>query len=800
MAEILSPGVFIEEVTTGGQIVEAVGTSTMAIPGFTLQGPVDEATLVTSPESFSRKFGGFTNDSLVPLSVSAFFANGGTRAYVVRIVPSDAVAATSAIPGAIEDESYGTGTGATPITLAYTTTYRPTAGSIVVSWTKAGTAVVAENPVFAPAEDGAALGPFTATLANTSITNDLVTLDWLQATVAKTATLNSSNVVGGADAANISSATLNRSTGVLVITFAGGNAPDTNSITVDYTPVGAAATVTDDGVGAFTAAGVAGTANYVSGALSITWTGATIVPYNGNAITVDYTGNQWNLTADNEGAWGNSLKLRVKGNDNFFVYGTSTTTDVGEWTKFDVLVFLKNADTELFELKETFEEVVFNDADDAMYFPDVLNDSSDLVTVTDLGFLDVPDTFKGIIRSAVSMGSPNGSLTTFTGTLANFPIVKTSLVVTYTQGAVVRTATTNSAGVISGTGIDSTKTNTVNFDTGAFTLNFSTAPDNLTTLTGTYVSYPETSEVDYLFEDGADGTVSSLGRTDITSPALQASKRGMYALDRIDEMMQLIIPDFAGDATIAGDQIDYCEDRRDVFAILSTPSGMDAQEAADYIRITLNRKSKYSAMYWPWIKVADPLRDNRSLTIPPLAHMAGIYSRTDNSRNVGKAPGGTVDGALRYLIGLETNPDKGDRDTVYQARVNPMINTPQTGMAVWGVRTMSADTNFRYVNATRLFMFVEKSVFNSTHHVIFENITTSLYTQIKTQLDSFLLNLFNTGHFAGSTPSQAFLVVVDSSNNPPEVVNSGQVVVDVGIAPNTPGEFLILKFSRKSLV
>ena len=289
---------------------------------------------------------------------------------------------------------------------------------------------------------------------------------------------------------------------------------------------------------------------------------------------------------------------------------------------------------------------------------------------------------------------------------------------------------------------------------------------------------------------------STFDRGQFTDPDLAASKLGMFALNRVDEVMQLIIPDFAGDITVAGDQLDYAEGRGDIFVILSTPKGMDGQDAADYQSITFGRKSKYAAMYWPWIDVTDPLNSQKTLTIPPHAHIAGVYARTDKNKNVGKAPGGTVDGALQFLSGLESNPDKGERDTVYPVRVNPLINTTQTGLAVWGVRTMSPTSDvLKYVNAVRLFQFVEKSVFNSTFGFVFESITPGLYTRIKTTIDGFLNNLFQSGYLAGSTPLQAYFVVCDHTNNPPEVVNQGQVIVDIGIAPNKPAEFIIFRFS-----
>ncbi len=389
----------------------------------------------------------------------------------------------------------------------------------------------------------------------------------------------------------------------------------------------------------------------------------------------------------------------------------------------------------------------------------------------------------------------------FTVTLAtptDTSIVKTSAVFSYTISAVVRTATANAAGTITGFGIDATKTNTINWTTGAVTLNYSTAPDNATTISVSYIETPATTTVNYDFTGGDDGDLSTISNVTVSNyAALKADKLGMYALDRVDENMQVIIPDFAGDTTVQGDMIDYAEARRDIFCILATPSGLSAQEAVDYQRITFNKKSKYAAMYWPWVKMADPQAASRQLLVPPVGHVAGIYARTDNTKNVGKAPGGTIDGALRGVVALELNPGKEEIDLVAPARINSLKNTPQTGMCVWGVRTMSASNDaFRYINAVRLFSFVEKSVFNSTHNYVFESINSNLYTNIKTQLNSFLLNLHNQGYFAGNTPSQSYVVKIDTDNNPPEVQEQGQVVCDVAIAPNKPGEFIRFRIAQ----
>ena len=806
MAEFLSPGVFIEEVQLAGQVVEAVGTSTMAIVGFTQQGVVEDPTVVTSAADYGRKFGGFTDstESLVPHSVSAFFQNGGARAYVVRVVPADAVKASGDIATTVSAENVGTGDGTSTQNITVTLVQEPVVpGTVVVSWNNPDTPVAGENPIFSPAENGAILGPFVATLASAPISSANVVIDWTDGVGAKTAFIDNLGVVGGVNAANVTLGTINRTTGLLTLTFT--VAPSVNTITVDYTIAAETTkTVTDDGAGAFSDAilgtTIVGTIDYVTGDLVMDWTvSAAGAPGSSIAIVSDYGHSQWGLESSNEGLFGNDLKLRLQGNTNFLTFGTQATANAGEYSKFDVTILQTDSVTGEDIIRETFEELVFDDALDAFYFPSVLNDSSDFVLVTDVGDLDIPASFKGIDRTAVVMGAGTGTLKVFPGTLANAPILKTSLEVNYTIGAAVITAVADVNGLITGASLDSTKTNSVNYTTGVFELNFVTAPDTATNVTADYISMPATTQFDYLFTGGSDGTLPLTG-TVVTSPALEANKKGMFALNSVDEVMTLVIPDFAGDPTTNGQMLDYVESRSDMFAILTTPAGINAQQAADYKRITFPRRSKYAAMYWPHIVVADPFTDGRTITIPPIAHVAGIYARTDATRNVGKAPGGTVDGGLRGLIGLETSPGQSDRDLVAPARVNSLISSPQTGLAVWGVRTISPNNDiFRYVHAVRLFQFVQKSIFNSTQGFLFENISTSLYTAIKTTVDGFLMNLFNTGHFAGASPDQAFFVIVDSTNNPPEVINAGQVVVDVGIAPNRPGEFIRFRFSQKTL-
>jgi hypothetical protein len=199
------------------------------------------------------------------------------------------------------------------------------------------------------------------------------------------------------------------------------------------------------------------------------------------------------------------------------------------------------------------------------------------------------------------------------------------------------------------------------------------------------------------------------------------------------------------------------------------------------------------ALYWPWVKIQDPTQNNQIRSINPVGHIAGVFARTIRNRNVGKAPGGITDGALLGVVGLTKKTTQGDRDTLYPNRVNPLIDTPQTGLAVWGVRTIDITGQFRFINARLLFRFVEKSLFNATHFAIFENNGSALWERLRLTCTGFLLDLQASGHFAGNKPSDAFFVICDSSNNNS---NSNATKIDIGIAPNKPGEFLIITLTQ----
>lgn len=852
MAENLSPGIFIEEVPSQVQIIQAVSTSNCGAVGFTPRGPTNVATLITSFDRFSKVFGGFTSDSYLPLNVAAFFANGGRRAFVVRVVPGDAVEADVKIVSTTTNQAIEVGTGvATAFTkTASTSLLKDNEGasplvpsSVSFRYRGAATAVTVQDlrtrtdsgPLLQVSAQASYEGRVNPASMPGSYTAGVLLDSALFAIVPGTATLSWQPDGGGARTIAVPVAatdpfeitttvangqgsilTVDHITGFVSIKFAGTDIPGAmavGNLQMSFTPAGATKTIIDSGVGALTGAALSapGTISYADGSYSFTTNGTVDIPHNKSPILANYRIKAWDINPISKGIWANDLRITMRGDLDF------QDTATASFSRFHVEVQLLNTTTGVFETQETYDGLDFSGSTDLetrkAYFPDVLNEMSDLVTVTEPAGNEPPGELLGVSRrQTIAGGNELAGAQTIAATLFGGPIAVRSVVITYTRASdgVLRTVTDNGNGVLVGA-VDGASTNTINYTTGA--VSFKT----LETIRGTslvkavYRSKPiETTHIE-LFGDttkgytvGTDGTFDStnFGRNQFTSPTLQSSFAGLYALSKIEENMQVIIPDFAGDEIVTGDLLDYADSRAflpsggDRFVILTVPKGSSEQEAVDWFRFSLGRFSNYAALYWPWVNVADPLSNGRPLTIPPLGHIAGVYARTDATKNVGKSPGGTVDGALKFITGLESDTTQEQRDFVYPNKINPLISGPNTGLAVWGVRTISNQSEWRYVNARRLFMFLEKAIFNATFWIVFENNGPALWGKVKAQVSGFLKSLHGEGYFKGITPAEAFFVIVDSSNNSPETIELGQIIIDVGIAPNKPAEFVRFRLQQ----
>jgi phage tail sheath protein FI len=240
--------------------------------------------------------------------------------------------------------------------------------------------------------------------------------------------------------------------------------------------------------------------------------------------------------------------------------------------------------------------------------------------------------------------------------------------------------------------------------------------------------------------------------------------------------------------------IAHCELMGDRVAILDAPPGYDAQQIREWRVDKAGYDSKYATLYWPWIKVFDPVA-GKATFVPPSGHMAGIWARSDGERGVHKAPANEV---VRGAISLELQLTKSEHDQLNPWGINCIRAFPGRGIRVWGARTLSSDPAWRYLNIRRLFNYLEGSILRGTQWVVFEPNDMALWERVKRTINAFLVRTWRDGALFGGTPGEAFFVKCDGENNTAETMDAGQLIVDIGVAPVKPAEFVIFRIAQFS--
>ncbi len=287
-----------------------------------------------------------------------------------------------------------------------------------------------------------------------------------------------------------------------------------------------------------------------------------------------------------------------------------------------------------------------------------------------------------------------------------------------------------------------------------------------------------------------------------------AKRTGLGGFEAIDEITMVAAPDLmsayqAGALTreqVKGVQqamLDHCALMKDRVAILDPLPELAPQAVKDWRMSETNYDSKYGTLYYPWIQVANPLpaQNGPTLLVPPSGHMAGIWARSDGERGVHKAPANEI---VRGAIGLATQITKSEQDMLNPIGVNCIRAFPGRGIRVWGARTLSSDPAWRYLNVRRLFNMVEESIELGTQWVVFEPNDLALWQRVKRTISAFLTRIWRDGALFGATPEEAFFVKCDAELNPPEVRDAGQLIVEIGIAPVKPAEFVVFRISQWS--
>jgi uncharacterized protein len=277
------------------------------------------------------------------------------------------------------------------------------------------------------------------------------------------------------------------------------------------------------------------------------------------------------------------------------------------------------------------------------------------------------------------------------------------------------------------------------------------------------------------------------------------------SLDKVPIFNLLLVPGVA-DNGIWSEALAFCE-RKLAFVIMDPPA-QDSSDGAGSAHLPLIGddidllvpKSSNGALYFPYIESDDPLTGN-TLNLPPSGSVAGIFATTDQNRGVWKAPAGYETAILNTTGVVPT----GNMTDMRQGTLNPkgancLRDFTGVGTVVFGARTLVTENvafqQWWYVPVRRMALYLEQTLKNNLTWVVFEPNAEPLWVAIRSSIESFMLSLFNQGAFQGTTPSQAFQVLCDSSTTTQQDIDNGIVNIIVAFAPLKPAEFVIISIAQ----
>lgn len=288
-------------------------------------------------------------------------------------------------------------------------------------------------------------------------------------------------------------------------------------------------------------------------------------------------------------------------------------------------------------------------------------------------------------------------------------------------------------------------------------------------------------------EEGGEDQLSG----DALDSALATALSGLF--DTV-EIQLLCCPENTS-STVVNAALTYCANRGDCMFVGHTPEMHDRDAARAYGR-PFRAAKVYGALYFPFIRVADPLGGQR--WIPPTGHILGVYARTDRERGVWKAPAGSA-AKLNNALDVRFHiTDAGHTDLVKGGSVNAVRFISGQGIVIDSSRTLSTDTRWLYVNVRLLFNFVKSSLKNGLRWVPQEPNDPSLWNKVKfNSVTPFLLGLWRRGAFGPGAPNEVFSIKVDAENNPPANIQQGLFTVEVYFHPSRPAETVILTVGQQ---
>lgn len=244
--------------------------------------------------------------------------------------------------------------------------------------------------------------------------------------------------------------------------------------------------------------------------------------------------------------------------------------------------------------------------------------------------------------------------------------------------------------------------------------------------------------------------------------------------------------------------IQHCQDMQFRFAILDPPDFGFPKLRVDLGEVQSWRQrfdTMYAALYYPWIFVRDPVQLGNAVVrrVPPSGHVAGIYAKSDLTVGVHKAPANVV---VQWAQDLTTEVTSERQGFLNPIGVDCIRSFSGRGMRVYGARTLSEEPTWRFVNVRRLLFMIEHALLISMQWVVFEPNNVHLWHLLRVSISSFLEAEWKKGALKGNTAEESFFVKCDETNNMQATTASGELIVEIGVAPTLPAEFVVFRIGR----
>ncbi|MEL7211159.1 MAG: phage tail sheath subtilisin-like domain-containing protein [Pseudomonadota bacterium] len=801
MPEYLAPGVYIEEVPSGSKPIQGASTSTAGMVGVTARGPVNTPTLVTSLGNYARVFGGKLNGALytngrdaLPYAAEGFFANGGSRLYVSRIVGEAAAAASLTLSGlsgkAVARLFSETASGA-DAALRMSNAKELAANDTLLLAGRNGAETVTVSA--APTDASLRVSVTEALTDDLPGTTKVETFELLETVIVKNTDIASNDKEIELETAPVTSPThildgdLKTGKILSIDTFSNAMLTMDDALTEDLES-GSEVTLLklsgDTTLGA-PHTGAPGTAHLpmtdatgiADGQILVLTNGTDVTRRMVSAVTHEVIVTQLNATiedgaaaypsvsvatlhARSEGAWGDNLRatalpaamLSTK-TDTVTLNGSKTLSVesavgvyVGSYVSIDgaaaVEVEAVDAGDGIITLKDAVsKEIAIGSSVTSQEF------SLRVELLDGDGQREEEEFFENLSLSATH------------------PRFAPAIIGSWSQGP---------------------------SDAGSSSLIRMEIPVNVTTR-----DKPLISGVAQMLDGGGDDLSTIDDGAYIGEPSEDPGDRtGIWALENEPTLSIVAVP---GQTSVAVQKalVAHCEKMRYRFAVLDTPLGSNLAAARTHRQ---NFDSTRCAIYYPGLSIADPFGGNGALrTITPSGHMMGLYARTDNTRGVHKAPANEV---VRNIMGFETKLTKGEQDILNPINLNCMrdFRSENRGLRCYGARVATSDPEWKYINVRRLLLYIEQSLDVGLQWAVFEPNDTPLWDTVRQSCTNFLNTTWRSGALQGTTQEQAFFVDIGlGTTMTQDDIDNGRMIVRIGVAPVKPAEFVIARISQKTL-